>query len=264
MRNLIGISVLAAMLLIPGCASTAQAGASVSVSVGFGVSYSSCLYEDIDWNNVYVIDNSRIGIWIMLPDGRWLLRCRTMWWNADYDDWYFGPWYYDYSIAYSRFYAWQPFHAIRFHIYMHNHYRPWHNRYFHHHNGRYIRRHDIRSHSSHNVQRHDVRRNAPIIAREHKPARVAEVRREGRNERPAIIVRESKQPVRIDGNNRPERIEKKQPAQVSNRNHGNRIERCSSRSKHVEMSRSRTGNRESGNRTKTTTKTQTRRSGRSR
>jgi hypothetical protein len=264
MRNLIGMSVLAAMMLIPNCATTAQAGASVSVSVGFGVRYANFYYEDIDWDNVYVIDNSRIGIWIMLPDGRWVLRCRSMWWNSDYDDWCFGPWYYDYSIAYGNFYAWQPYHAIRFHVYMHQHYRPWHARYFNHHNGRYIRRHDVRHNGGHDAYRHNARRNAPVVTRQHEPARVTEVRRDGHNERTTVIVREKKQPVRIDGGNRPERIEKRQPAQVNNSSRSAQVDRNNSRSGHTDLSRPRTGNRESGNRGNTVTKTQTRRDGRSR
>ena len=53
MRNLIGMTALAAMMLIPSCAGTGQAHASVSVSVGLGVGFSSGFYEDIDWDNVY-------------------------------------------------------------------------------------------------------------------------------------------------------------------------------------------------------------------
>jgi hypothetical protein len=256
MRNLIGMSVLAAMMLIPGSASTAQAGASVSVSVGLGTGYSTYYDADMDWDNVLVLDDSRIGFWVMLPSGRWVLRIRNMWWNAAYEEWCFGPWYYDYSIVYNyhshnHFFGNCGFHPVWFHMYMSNHYRPWHERHFYHQNGRYVRR-------------IDNRRNAPTIVRQREPARVTEVRKERSNSRPAVIVRESKPPVRIDGGNRPAQIENKRPARVNNGNRNAQVDRSSSRSGNAGISRSQTTTRESGNRTRTVTKTETRRDGRKR
>lgn len=250
MRNLIGMSVLAAMMLIPGSASTAQAGASVSVSVGLGVGtgYSTYYDADMDWDNVLVLDDSRVGVWVMLPSGRWVFRIRNMWWNAEYEEWCFGPWYDDYSIVYNyhsnnHFFGNCGFHPVWFHMYMSSHYRPWHERHFYHQDGRYVRR---------------------IDNKRHEPVRVTEFRREGHNERPAVIVRESKPPVRIDGGNRPAQIENKRPAQVDNGNRNARIDRSSSRSGNAGISRPQTTTRESGTRTRTVTRTETRRDGRNR
>jgi hypothetical protein len=255
MKNLIGMSVLAAMMLIPCSVQTAQAGASVSVSVGLGVGFATCYDEDIDWDNVYVIDNSRIGFWIMLPNGRWVLRCRSMWWNSDYDDWYFGPWYYDYTIAYSNFPIWRPNHAMLFHLYMDRHYRPWHTRYFHFSNDRYVRRY---------ARHDDFHHNRPhtTVIRERETVRFNNQNHARHNERTTVIVRE-KEPVRIDGGNRPERIETRRQPRVDNGNYNSRSDRGGDR-RPADVTRSRTMTRESGNRSTTITRTETRRQGRSR
>jgi hypothetical protein len=271
MRNLIGMSVLAAMMLIPGCASTAQAGASVSVSIGLESGYSTYDDDDMDWDNVLVLDNSRVGVWVTLPSGRWVFRIRNMWWNAEYEEWCFGPWYYDYSIAYNyhsynHFFGNCGFNPVWFHVYMSSYHRPWHESHFNHEHGRYVRRID---HIRHNP-------------RHGEPARVSEYRREGRSERPAVIVRENNRRARIDGDNRTERIdnrrqdrvdqgnrneriENNRPNRADNGNHGERIDRSGgSRNGNSEMSRTQTGNRESGNRARSATRTETRRDGRNR
>jgi hypothetical protein len=260
MKNLIGLSVLAAMMLIPCYAQTAQAGASVSVSVGFGTGYATCYDDDMDWDNVIVIDNSTVGFWVMLPSGHWVLRCRSMWWNQDCDDWCFGPWYYNYSIAYGchchdHFAYYCPFHAIRFHAFMNMHYRPWHDRYFHRDHNRYVRRYPRHDDFHHN------RPHATVI-RERETVRYNNQDNARHNERTTVIVRE-KEPVRIDGGNRPERIETRRQPRVDNGNYNSRSDRGGDR-RPTEVTRSRTMTRESGNQSTTITRTETRRHGRSR
>lgn len=253
MKKLIGMSLLAAMVIVPGCATTAQAGASVSVSVGIGSGYSTYYDEDLDWNNMIVIDNSTVGFWVMLPSGQWVFRCRSMWWNADYDNWCFGPWYYNYSIAYrchchSHYHGYCPFHAVRFHAYMHTNYRPWHERHFASHQGYYVQRY--RSHE-------EYRRNHPstVVIRENN-------RGHGTREKTTVIVRE-KEPVRIDGGTRQQRVEPRRSAPVNERRMEPRMSQGTER-RGAEMTRSRTVTRESGNRSTTITRTETRRDGRRR
>ncbi|MBN1128761.1 MAG: hypothetical protein JXA71_07230 [Chitinispirillaceae bacterium] len=246
MRNLIRMSVLAAIMLIPGCASTARAGASVSVSVNVGTPFSAWYDSDLDWDNAIVIDNSRIGFWVMLPSGRWVLRCRSMWWNTAYDDWCFGPWYYDYSIAYcNHCYGNYPFPVVRFHVYMHRYYRPWHTRHFTHHSGRYVR---------HTAVRH------------HEPARVRQVRRGRTYEQPAVIVKKTKQPARSIQKTAVIVKESKPSVRNDGGTRDTRINnsRGSAGDKQPAMTRSSSSSRTSGNRSGTVTRTQTRRDGRSR
>jgi hypothetical protein len=214
MKNFIRMSVLAAMMLIPFVA-TVQAGPTVSVSFGFGLGYSTCLDNDMDLDCAFVLDNSRVGVWVMLPSGRWALRVRNMWWNADYDDWAFGPWSYDYSVSYcyntyNHFYVNIPFHPVLFHAYMNNHFRPWHERYYHHQDGRYLPRF-----SRHEDYRYNRYSNARVIRnddhdriiRHEEPVRDRESLGKRGNEHTTVTIHETKQPVRIDGGNRDTRID---------------------------------------------------------
>jgi hypothetical protein len=249
MRNLIGMSVLASLLLVPGSVTTAQAGASVSVSFNVGTPFSAWCDDDLDWDNAIMIDNSRVGFWVMLPSGRWVLRCRSMWWNASYDDWCFGPWYYDYSIAYCNdcryhFHGHYSFPVVMFHNYMYQHCRPWYTRHFTNHNGRYVRN---------------------TIVRHREPVRVHEVTRERTNNRQSVIVRERVQPSRT--------VERKTVIVKESRpevraNGGTRDTRVtatrSSSNKQPAVTRSSSSARESGSRNKSVTKTETRRNTRGR
>jgi hypothetical protein len=266
MRNLIGLTALVSMMLIPGSPTTAQAGASVSLSVGFGSGYGTCYDDDVDWDNALVLDDSRIGVWVMLPSGRWVLRIRSMWWNAEYDEWAFGPWYYDYNIAYNHhsrdhFFRNCGFNAVGFHFYMSQNYRPWHERHYYSNNGRYTRRYS--SYEAYHQERYKgpaVRHQEPVVVREVRPSRGSE--------RTTVIVRENKQPVRIDGGNRPARIENERQARmdvgtradrIDRGNRPEKIDRSSAPGRQVEVTRSRATTRETGNRGGTVTRTETRR-----
>jgi hypothetical protein len=182
MRNLIGLAVALALLSIPGC-SRVYGGPGVSVT--FSAGYADYWDDDMDWDNVIMIDNTRIGIWVMLPSGRWVLRCRSIWWDSGYDEWCFGPWWYDYSISYGCHYSY-PFYGVGFHTYMHRHYPRWHNHYFNHRGGHYVRRMD----------RHPVYRdnhaghNAPVIRHEAPRASAQAVRPEPQRDNGPVIQRQ--------------------------------------------------------------------------
>jgi hypothetical protein len=133
MRNLF-VAVLAVALI--SCSSS-HAGLSVTVSVGTDI-------YDCDWDNVLILNDNLIGYWVVL-DGVWILRCSNMQYNDE--EWSFGAWWYDRGISYachcdgaynSRY---CPFHGQRFHPYMTQHYKTWHERYFYHDNNRYMPKH---------------------------------------------------------------------------------------------------------------------------
>lgn len=238
MRNLIKISTLAAMMLFPGSITPVQAGPSVSIS--FGLGYSTCFDDDMDLDDAFVLDDSRIGLWVMLPSGQWVLRVRSMWWNAACDDWVFGPWSYDYSVAYCpfshhHFYENISFYPVLFHIYMNNHHHNWHERYYHHRDGRYIARY-----SQHEDYRYKQYQHVRVI-RQEEPRRDHNGWAKRSNEQKTVIVHETKQPVRIDGQNRDTRIE-------NNRGNATR----------VEVTRSRSVERNNGNNNRTVTRTERR------
>ena len=228
MRNLLGTAVAAvglSMVLLPNCCSTANAGMSVSVSVGVPVAYeyypaeysTNCGYvvsddEEMNWDNVIVLNENLIGFWVLLPGSHWVLRCRSMWFNSGCDEWCFGPWWNDYSISYDchcngpYYNRYCPIHGERFHYYMNLHYRNWHSRYFTCTHNRYqprVERQVIISH-----ERID-RDRAPVIIHRQPSVPVERVQqcRPVTDERTIIINHESKQPVKIDGGNRTERID---------------------------------------------------------
>ena len=224
MRNLIGLAVALALLSIPGC-SRVYAGPAVSVTISAG--YSNYWDDDMDWDNVVIIDNTRIGFWVMLPSGRWVLRCRSMWWNSGLAEWSFGPWWYDYSIVYGTYF-------VPFHWYMHSYYPRWHNHYFSHRGGHYIRRvdrhpvyrdnhpgykapavrHEAPRAKAQTIRPEPQRNNAPVIKREPQKASNPAVQPQKQTQRTTVITRE-RTITRTDGGNRIQQTKNAGPSRVT-------------------------------------------------
>jgi hypothetical protein len=126
---MIGLVGLTAMLSAAGW-SKADAGVSVELSVGTPVLHGSYVisdYDDMDREDLIIIDNNQVGFWFMLPSGRWVFRCRSMWYDGGQDDWCYGPWWDNYSITFSYdfnnpFHFYHPYRGAWFHSYMHNNY----------------------------------------------------------------------------------------------------------------------------------------------
>jgi hypothetical protein len=205
MRKMLGIPMVIAMLTVPACVVPTEAGVSVQISIGAHTGYVPFyeLEDDIDWNNMVIVDNNRIGLWIMGPSGRWVFRCRDMWYDNACDEWRYGPWGYDYNLTYGSF------NGIGFHVFMNQYYPRYHERYFYHDNGfysrydhryfdrrgSYRREHDGR-HSDYNAPR--MERNEPAIHREKQGVQqVAPAR-----ERTTVITRMPTQSARTDGGDR--------------------------------------------------------------
>jgi hypothetical protein len=243
MRNMLGTAVAVAlsMMVLPNCCSTANADMSLAVSVGASAGYpendydyEDCDDEAMDWDNAIILNDNLIGFWVLLPSGTWALRCRSMCYNSGTLEWAFGPWWYDNSISYgchcqsgyTSYYC--PFHSVRFHTYMNRNYRNWHKRYFAYSHNRYQPR--IERHIVVNRGRY-VRHEQPVISRTHSVERTPQCHT-ATTERSVTITRErdARQPVRIDGGNRPERIDTHK---------GN--------SRQTEMTRTRTTTREHSN-----------------
>jgi hypothetical protein len=212
MRNLFGTAVAAvslSMMVLPNCCSTANAGVAVSIEASAGYpaqeyGYSDYANTDVDWDNAFVINENRIGMWVWLPEGRWVLRCCNIWYDGGWNEVRFGPWWYDYSTPYTyhydnMYYNNCPFRTVRFHDYMNQHYNNWHNRNFVFSNNRYqprtgrqiiVNRESYSTHTTPVINRHVEQQRVPAC-----------------NERTTVITRETKQPVRIDGGNRTQRID---------------------------------------------------------
>lgn len=139
MRTMIG-AVGLAVVLCAAVVSNANAGVSVEVSVGghhgFGPGV-DCGFDDLDREDLIVINNNQVGFWVMLPSGRWVFQCRSMWFDSEWNEWRYGPWWHDYAVSYSchchdSFRQFCPFHGVQFHTYMHRHYPKYWNRTFSH------------------------------------------------------------------------------------------------------------------------------------
>jgi hypothetical protein len=138
MRTMIGAVSITA-ILFAAVWTNASAAVSVEVSVGSPgyVLYNDRDYDDMDREDLIVIDNSQVGFWVMLPSGRWVFRCRSMWYDNVWDEWHYGPWWDNYSIAFApncsdAFHLFHPYHGSWYHSYMHNHYpRYWERNYGH-------------------------------------------------------------------------------------------------------------------------------------
>lgn len=228
MRNLLGTAVAAVVLsivLLPNCAGTANAGMSVTVSVGAsagygcpgeGYEYSDIDYYDedvMDWDNVIILNDNLVGFWVLLPGNHWALRCRSMWYNSGSLEWTFGPWWYDYSISYDcrcngpYYNRYCPVHGVRFHTYMVRHYPRWHSHYFVYSYNRYQPR--VERHIIVNRGRY-IRHDEPAIYRQHSITRThIEQNRQCRpvtDERAIMINHTSNRSIEIDKGNRTERI----------------------------------------------------------
>jgi hypothetical protein len=138
MRTMIVTGSLAAILFAASW-SNADAGVSVEVSVGSPgyVMHNNYNSDYMDREDLIVIDNSQVGFWVMLPSGRWVFRCRSMWYDSGWDEWHYGPWWDNYSIAFSAdcddgFHLFNPYHGMWYHSYMYDHYpRYWERTYGH-------------------------------------------------------------------------------------------------------------------------------------
>ena len=127
-----------AVVLVAAVWSNADAGVSVRVSVGgplvYG-SYCSSDYDDMDREDLIVIDNNQVGFWVMLPSGRWVFRCRSMWYDNGWDEWHYGPWWDNYSISYNYsdpFHFSCPYNGMWYHSFIYSHYpRYWERTYGH-------------------------------------------------------------------------------------------------------------------------------------
>jgi hypothetical protein len=202
MRKMFGIAVVVSMLVVPGCVMTTMAGTSIQFSIEARSNYVGFndLDDDMDWDNMMVVDNNRIGVWVMGPSGQWVFRCRDMWYDNSCDEWRYGPWWYDYYLSYGSF------HGIHFHIFMNQHYPRYHERYFYHDNGfffRYNHRYNDR-HSDYSAPR--MERNGPAIHREKQT--VQQVNPGRGFERTTVITRVPSQPVGIDGGDRVDRTDR--------------------------------------------------------
>jgi hypothetical protein len=131
-------SVSLAVVLFAAVLSNANACGSVQVSVGGPagyVSYNSNDYDDMDREDLVVIDNNQVGFWVMLPSGRWVFRCRSMWYDSGWDEWCYGPWWDNYSISFNYngpFHLFGHYNGVWYHSFMYNHYpRYWERTYGH-------------------------------------------------------------------------------------------------------------------------------------
>ena len=82
-----------------------------------------------DRDDLIMINESQIGFWSVLPDGRHILQCRTMWYDRNHDNWFYGPWYIDRSISYHEYKKSRWFN-VGFHDYMRKHYPKYHEKRF--------------------------------------------------------------------------------------------------------------------------------------
>jgi len=89
MRKILGLSMLLTLLAVPAAVTPVYAGASVGLSLEVRSGYSTCddFDADMDWDNLIVINNDRIGFWIMLPSGMQVFHCRDMYYDYGCDEW---------------------------------------------------------------------------------------------------------------------------------------------------------------------------------
>jgi hypothetical protein len=136
MRTMSGTIITAAIICAMGVGMTASAGACVQVSVGCNTNaqcntnvecntnYDNYEDDDVNCENLIVIDDNQVGYWVMLPSGRWVFRCRSMWFDAGLSDWRFGPWWNNVSISYGcqchnhgGHWGYCPSHGVRYNHY---------------------------------------------------------------------------------------------------------------------------------------------------
>jgi hypothetical protein len=128
MRNLIAVPAMFAAMLTIGSMTPSNAGVSVSFSVGMPVGYSTCEDDpEMDNSSLIMLGDGRIGYWTMLPDGRWVMRCRSMWFNRGYEAWCYGPWMIDYSVGYDPYWS---VHFVNFYDFIHVNYPRYYDRNF--------------------------------------------------------------------------------------------------------------------------------------
>lgn len=208
MRTMFGLAAVA-LIAVSASVVPAQAGVSVQFSVGAHSDYVGFndLDYDMDWDNMMVVDNNRIGVWVMGPSGQWVFRCRNMWYDNSCDEWRYGPWWYDYYLSYNSF------NGTRFHIFMNHHYPRYHERYFYHNNGFYLRYNHRqydgggRGYRNNDYNTPRMERNEPAIHREKQSMQQTNPVRE-QERTTTVITREPTRPVRTDGGNRVDRTDR--------------------------------------------------------
>jgi hypothetical protein len=207
MRKMFALPVVLSMLAIPASVVPTTAGPRVGFSVEFGSGYIGCndFEEDMDWDNLIVINNDRIGFWLVLPSGMCVFHCRNMWYDNGYDEWRYGPWWDDYTMSYGR-----PYHGVSFHIYMERYYPRYHARYFYHDNGHYY----WNNHREYNRRYERDDRHSDYHAPRMKsvePAVNHETHgavRDMESNRTTVTIRSPSAPVRTDGGSRLDRTDR--------------------------------------------------------
>jgi len=131
MRRLI----VAGAVVFAVCSSgNAQVGLSVNINVNRPAEapegyVATCDDDDMFREDLFVINNSCVGFWVVLPNGVHVLHCRNMWYDRQTRDWYYGPWHEDRTVSFAR-YSRGPYYNVRFHDYMHRTYPRYYERRF--------------------------------------------------------------------------------------------------------------------------------------
>jgi hypothetical protein len=112
----------------------AQVGLSVNINVNRPAQapegyVATCDDDDMFREDLFVINNTCVGFWVVLPTGGRVLHCRNMWYDRKTRDWYYGPWREDRTVTYVG-YRHGPYYNVRFHDYMHRTYPRYYERRF--------------------------------------------------------------------------------------------------------------------------------------
>jgi len=90
--------------------------------------------ERMNRSDLVVINPNQIGYWVQIPygtPGRYVLHCRTMRYDRDLGEWFYGPWYENYSMTLDR-YRRSSFYNKHFNDYMKERYPTYYNKRFRH------------------------------------------------------------------------------------------------------------------------------------
>jgi len=114
----------------------AEVGVSVNINVNSPAQapegyVATCADDDMFREDLFVINTTCVGFWVVLPTGGRVLHCRNMWYDRKGRDWYYGPWHEDRTVTYIS-YRRCPYYNVRFHDYMHRGYPRYYERRFHH------------------------------------------------------------------------------------------------------------------------------------
>jgi hypothetical protein len=195
MRTMFKTTLALSFVCAMGLGITTTAGASVCVSVGVNPAYEPCDDGDVDCDNMIVVDDNQVGYWMQLPSGRWIFRCRSMWFDIGLNIWRFGPWWNNYSIVYGSH-----FNGIRYHTYFEQRYPhrpyPFFRRDFRDYDRHELGRRDYRDYGNHglgrrddhnygsNELRRDDNRSNPQVLRKSEPQQRSDAPRMQHNSEP--------------------------------------------------------------------------------